>query len=154
MSTEPRVCSCGQIGCHRMWTPTDNAAARASEAPGDAQSPTPDVGAAQDSADGSAAKSEPRDTVKRRILETLDRWHEVGADTTGEFAGVMEAVDDYAPAIRAQVADEITAHFAQERAQVADAEPVTLGGVHEQAKLLGRYDRVIATIDRIARGDQ
>jgi hypothetical protein len=47
------------------------AAARASEAPGDAQSPTPDVGAAQDSADGSAAKSEP----PVYIVETLaGRW--------------------------------------------------------------------------------
>lgn len=36
------------------------AAARASEAPGDAYSPTPDVGAAQGPSDGSAAESESR----------------------------------------------------------------------------------------------
>jgi hypothetical protein len=42
------------------WRKQWIAAVRASEAPGDAQSPTPDVGAAQGPSDGSAAESESR----------------------------------------------------------------------------------------------
>lgn len=48
------------------------AAARAPEAPGDAQSPTPDVGAAQGGEGGSAAESEPR--VHYEVEAYTDGW--------------------------------------------------------------------------------
>lgn len=49
------------------------AAARAPEAPGDAQSPTPDVGAAQGGEGGSAAESEPRVHYEVEVFRSIKR---------------------------------------------------------------------------------
>lgn len=97
-------------GCPRCARP-DDPAARASQPPADAQVPGDGAGDGQDARSAAAGRTEARDTVKRHILEAIERWHEAVADTAGEFAGVMEAVDDYAAAIEQRVREQVAAEI-------------------------------------------
>jgi len=70
------------------------------------------------------------------------------ADFDAQAAAVIPAIE---ARVRAQALADLRATIEHQREQLSVAEPITLGGLHEQAKRIGELGRIIATIDRIAR---
>lgn len=122
-----------------------NTAVRAPEAPGDANTPTPDVGAAQGREDGSATESEPRtmrpeDVPEAWIALAREAHRTAPQKRDGKPTRMRHALAAVIPAIRAQVADEIEAATPEVTVMTSTQVIYQANGMRHAA--------------RIARGDQ